>query len=168
MQISLLNSFKSKFKINSDYSNNINQLYPNELYSYINRLQVENSNWSSNPEVVQKIVYVFKQISIPFCSIFLALIGICLGIQDSRKKQIGVYLGVGIIIFILYSSVSLSQQLATSFIFPPSIAFIFAPLALILTSCILLRWRLRHPPSVSFITFIKDDLLKIRIFSRKG
>ncbi len=168
MQISLLNSFKSKFKIDSNSSNNINQLYPNELYNYIDRLQVDNSDWRYKPEVIQKIVYVFKQISIPFCSIFLALIGICLGIQDSRKKQIGVYLGVGIIIFILYSSVSLSQQLATSLIFPPTIAFIFAPLALILTSCILLRWRLRHPPSVSFITFIKDDLLKIKIFSRKG
>ena len=44
----------------------------------------------------------------------------------------------------------------------------FVARALIIIIALLLRWRLKHPPSTGFIAFVRDDLLKIKIFSKKG
>jgi lipopolysaccharide export LptBFGC system permease protein LptF len=168
MNISLINTFKSKFKVDSLQDGKDNQLYP---YAYLEMLEKEkekNPDWVNDLKFVEKLIFIFKQISVPVSTIFLPIIGVCLGIQDPRRKQLGVYLGVGLVIFALYASISMVQQLALNFAVPPFFMLLATPITLIMIIALLLRWRLRHPPSTGFIAFVRDDLLKIKIFSNKG
>jgi lipopolysaccharide export LptBFGC system permease protein LptF len=169
MNISLISLFKSKLKDDESFiSGSDTQLYPFDYLKMIQKEQDNNPDWRSDTKIIEKLIFIFKQISVPISTIFLPIIGVCLGIQDPRRKQIGVYLGVGLVIFALYASISIFQQLALNFILSPFIMLLATPLTLIFIIMLLLRWRLRHPPSTGFIAFIKDDLLKIKIFSKKG
>ena len=69
-----------------------------------------------------------KQVSGPVSTVFLPMIGVCLGVLDPRKKQISVYFGIGIVIFALYASLSLCQQLALKFIISPYCILFATPL----------------------------------------
>lgn len=168
MNISLISISKSKFKADFSSDGKDSQLYPDAYLEMLQKEQEKNPEWRSDMKIIEKLIYIFKQISVPISTIFLPIIGVCLGIQDPRKKQFGVYLGVGLVIFALYASISVCQQLALNFIVPPYVMLLVTPITLILIITLLLRWRLRHPPSTSFVAFVRDDLLKIKIFSKKG
>lgn len=168
MNISLINTFKNKFKIDLNQNENTNQLYPKAYFKMIENEKEKNPLWETNIKIIEKLIFIFKQISVPLSTIFLPIIGVCLGIQDPRRKQFGVYLGIGIVIFMLYSSISICQLLALNFLIPPFLMLFVTPTTLILIIALLLRWRLRHPPSTGFIAFVRDDLFKIKIFSKKG
>lgn len=167
LNVSLINIFKNNFKFTMQ-NGKIDQLYPNEYLKMITDAQSKNPDWRNDITIIDKLIFIFKQISIPISTIFLPIIGVCLGIQDPRRKQFGVYLGIGIVIFMLYSSLSFVQQLALNFIVSPFFMLFATPLTLILIIILLLRWRLRHPPSTGFITFIVDDLFKMKFSSKKG
>ena len=168
MNISLVNTLKNKFKGDMNFTENTNQLYPIAYFEMLDKEKEKNPEWSKDSKIIEKLIFIFKQISVPISTIFLPIIGICLGIQDPRRKQFGVYLGIGIVVFVLYASISICQQLALSFVLPPFLMLFITPIALIIIIALLLRWRLRHPPSTGFIAFVRDDLLKIKIFSKKG
>jgi lipopolysaccharide export LptBFGC system permease protein LptF len=168
MNISLINTFKSKIKVDSSQDEKDTQLYPKAYLEMLKKEQEKNSEWRSDTKIIEKLIFIFKQISVPISTIFLPIIGVCLGIQDPRRKQLGVYLGVGLVIFALYASISMIQQLALNFVVSPFAMLLATPITLILIITLLLRWRLRHPPSTGFIAFVRDDLLKIKIFSKKG
>lgn len=167
MDISLVNTFKDKFKIEMNQIENSNQLYPLAYFEKLANEIKANQEWKSEIKIIEKLVFVFKQISVPLSTVFLPIIGICLGIQDPRRKQFGVYLGVGIVIFALYASISICQQLALSFVLPPATMLLVTPLTLILIIMLLLRWRLKHPPSTGFIAFLREDLFKLKLFKEK-
>lgn len=168
MNISLVNTLKNKFKGDVNFTENTNQLYPIAYFEMLEKEKEKNPDWSKDSKIIDKLIFIFKQISVPISTIFLPIIGICLGIQDPRRKQFGVYLGIGIVVFVLYASISVCQQLALNFVLPPFFMLFISPIALIIIIALLLRWRLRHPPSTGFIAFVRDDLLKIKIFSKKG
>ena len=168
MNISLVNTLKNKFKGDMNFTENTNQLYPIAYFEMLDKEKEKNPEWSKDSKIIEKLIFIFKQISVPISTIFLPIIGICLGIQDPRRKQFGVYLGIGIVVFVLYASISICQQLALSFVLPPFLMLFITPIALIIIIALLLRWRLKHPPSTGFIAFVRDDLLKIKIFSKKG
>lgn len=168
MNISLVNTLKNKFKGDMNFTENTNQLYPIAYFEMLDKEKEKNPEWSKDTKIIEKLIFIFKQISVPISTIFLPIIGICLGIQDPRRKQFGVYLGIGVVVFVLYASISICQQLALSFVLPPFLMLFITPIALIIIIALLLRWRLRHPPSTGFIAFVRDDLLKIKIFSKKG
>ncbi|APJ03502.1 LptF/LptG family permease [Silvanigrella aquatica] len=168
MNISLINTFKSNFKVDSLQDGKDYQLYPKDYFAMLQKEKENNPEWQNDVKIIEKLIFIFKQISVPISTIFLPIIGVCLGIQDPRKKQFGVYLGIGIIIFALYTSISLVQQLSLNFVISPYVMIVATPLTLILIIALLLRWRLRHPPSTGFIAFVRDDLFKIKIFSKKG
>jgi lipopolysaccharide export LptBFGC system permease protein LptF len=151
-----------------NFTENTNQLYPIAYFEMLEKEKEKNPDWSKDSKIIDKLIFIFKQISVPISTIFLPIIGICLGIQDPRRKQFGVYLGIGIVVFVLYASISVCQQLALNFVLPPFFMLFISPIALIIIIALLLRWRLRHPPSTGFIAFVRDDLLKIKIFSKKG
>ena len=157
MHISLINTFKDKFKIEMNQIENSNQLYPREYFNKLNIEMDSNLEWNKDIKIIEKLIFIFKQISVPISTIFLPIIGICLGIQDPRRKQFGVYLGVCLVIFSLYASISACQQLSLNFIIPPYSMLVVTPLILILIIILLLRWRLKHPPSTGFIAFLQED-----------
>lgn len=157
MHISLINTFKDKFKVEMNQIENSNQLYPREYFNQLSKEMETNLDWNKDIKMVEKLIFIFKQISVPISTIFLPIIGICLGIQDPRRKQFGVYLGVGLVIFALYASISLCQQLSLNFILPPYAMLLATPLILIFIIILLLRWRLKHPPSTGFIAFLQED-----------
>ncbi len=161
MHISLINTFKDKFKIEMNQIENSNQLYPVSYYSKLSSEIAENNEWKKDIKIIEKLIFMFKQISVPISTVFLPIIGICLGIQDPRRKQFGVYLGVGLVIFALYASISICQQLALNFVLPPFTMLVVTPSVLIFIIILLLRWRLKHPPSTGFIAFLQEDLFKL-------
>ena len=168
MNISLINTFKSKMKVDSSLEGKDTQLYPKAYLEMLKKEKELNPEWRNDTKFIEKLIFIFKQISVPISTIFLPIIGVCLGIQDPRRKQLGVYLGVGLVVFALYASISIIQQLALNFVVPPFVMLLATPITLIMIIVLLLRWRLRHPPSTGFIAFVRDDLLKIKIFSKKG
>ncbi|WP_186643706.1 LptF/LptG family permease [Fluviispira vulneris] len=167
MDISLVNTFKSKFKTDSTFSGGADQLYPAAYIEFLKQ-QIDNSpNWKNDRLVIEKFLFILKQVAVPLSTLFLPIIGVCLGIQDPRRKQYGVYFGIGLVIFALYSSMSLCQQLILNFTISPICMLFIPPSVLIFIILILLRWRLRHPPSTGFIAFVRDDLFKIKFFTKK-
>ncbi|KAB8032228.1 LptF/LptG family permease [Fluviispira multicolorata] len=167
MDISLVNTFKSKFKTDATVSGGADQFYPAEFLKYLNQQKAKSPDWKNDRTIIEKYLFILKQISIPLSTLFLPIIGVCLGIQDPRRKQYGVYFAIGLVIFSLYASLSVCQQLALSFIISPFSILFVTPCVLMFIILFLLRWRLRHPPSTGFIAFVRDDLIKIKFFTKK-
>ncbi|MES2615716.1 MAG: LptF/LptG family permease [Bdellovibrionota bacterium] len=162
LNLSLVSVFKDKFKIEMNPTNQMDQLYPKEYFTALTAEKEKKENWKTSEDVVEKILFFMKQISVPVSTVFLPLIGVCLGILDPRKKQISVYFGIGIVIFALYSSLSLCQQLALKFVVSPYSMLFVTPFVLILILLVLMRWRSRYPPSCGFFEFISNDYSKLK------
>ena len=167
--ISLVSFFKDKFKLDSEPQNQMDQLYPKEFLKKLDEEKNNSSDWKRDPGIIDKLCFFIKQISIPLSTVFLPIIGVCLGISDPRKKQISVYFGIGIVIFIMYFSLSVCQQLAQKFIISPYCLFFTTPIILGSLFLFLMRWRLKYPPSCSFLDYLKTDALKLKqIIFRRG
>lgn len=160
MDLSLTGTFKDQFKLKSTMENSQEQLYPDEYIHMLKGKKQKNANWKKDIDVIQSYLFFLKQISIPLSTFFLPIIGVCLGILDPRKKQISVYLGIGVVIFILYASITVCQQLALQFIISPYWVLFATPAILFALSCVFLQWRFYHPPSTGFIQFVKNSLQK--------
>lgn len=164
IDLSLVSLFKDKFKLDMEPQNHTDQLYPAEYFKMLNEEKSKHNDWKKDSRIIGYILYIFKQISVPISTLFLPFIGVCLGILDPRKKQVSVYFGIGLVIFALYASMSLCQQLALKFYISPYFMIFSTPLILFLISLILLKWRLNYPPSMSFFEFLKIQFLA---FSRR-
>lgn len=162
LNISLVSLFKDKFKLESGPQEQIEQLYPHEYFQMLAQEKQKNSNWRNDGDFLEKLINILKQISVPISTVFLPLIGVCLGILDPRQKQISVYFGIGIVIFALYASLSLCQQLALKFIISPYSILFATPLILVFILSLLLRWRQGYPPSCNFLEFISSEAKKLR------
>jgi lipopolysaccharide export LptBFGC system permease protein LptF len=160
MDLSLVSAFKDKFKLQSKTDGQGEVLYPAEYFQMLEKKKRESENWKKDIPIIQKYLFILKQISIPISTLFLPVIGVCLGILDPRKKQFSVYFGIGIVIFILYASISLCQQLALRLIISPYAILFVTPVSLLLLSSVFLYWRYYYPPSSGFIQFIKNTLWK--------
>jgi len=163
LNLSLVSIFKDKFKIGTGPQNQIDQLYPKEYLTLLEQEKAKNPNWRKDENIIENMISFMKQISVPVSTIFLPLIGVCLGILDPRKKQISVYFGIGFVIFSLYSSLSLCQQLALKFVISPYYMLVATPFILILILMLLMRWRSCYPPSCSFFEFLRNDFAKLRL-----
>lgn len=163
LNISLVNIFKEKFKGDTGPQNQMDQLYPKEYFAMLENEKQKSPDWRKDEGVIDKFLFFMKQISVPFSTIFLPVIGVCLGILDPRKKQISVYFGIGIVIFALYASISLCQQLALKFIVSPYSMIFATPSILILILMVLMRWRSCYPPSCGFFEFLRNDFEKLKM-----
>jgi lipopolysaccharide export LptBFGC system permease protein LptF len=161
MHISLMNTFQNKFKIDSNVSGGGDQLYPKDYFFMLQKEIQKNPHWDKDMRVIETLVYLFKQIAVPLSTVLLPVIGVCLGIQDPRRKQFGVYLSIGLVLFILYSSLSFVQQLILNFGLNPFALLFVTPCVLFAIALLLLKWRVCHPPSTVFWDFLKHDLFKI-------
>ena len=170
INLSLVTFFKDKFKLGAGPESGMDQLYPSQYLKVLEVQKAKDNNWKKNGKILSKIIFIIKQVSIPISTIFLPLIGVCLGILDPRRKQVSVYLGVGVVIFALYASLSICQQLALKFVVSPYSVLFVTPLTLVLILLFLLRWRSSCPPSCGFLEFLYNDfsLLKTKISFRKS
>lgn len=162
LNLSLVSLFKDKFKLETGPQNHMDQLYPKEYFAVLEQEKAKSPNWRKDEEIIDKFIFFLKQISVPVSTVFLPLIGVCLGILDPRKKQLSVYFGIGIVIFALYSSLSLCQQLALKFIISPYFMLFVTPIVLICILLLLMRWRSCYPPSCGFFEFLKNDFAKLK------
>lgn len=160
MDLYLVNAFKDKFKLQSKQEIQIQGLYPSALIHALEKQKKESKNWRKDENLILKYLFFFKQISVPISTLFLPFLGVCFGILDPRKKQFSVYFGIGAIIFVLYTSLSVCQQLAVQFLISPYSILFVTPLILFFISSICLYWRYFYPPSVGFFSFIKNILWK--------
>ena len=165
LNISLVSIFKDKFKLDAGGpQNQMDQLYPKEYFAMLGQEKTKSPDWKKDAGVIDKIIFFMKQISVPVSTVFLPLIGVCIGILDPRKKQISVYFGIGIVIFALYASLSLCQQLALKFLISPYSMLFVTPFILVLILLLLMRWRSSYPPSCGFFEFLKNDFIKLKSF----
>lgn len=159
MDVSLVNAYKNKFKLESSMPNQAEQLYPNEYFALLKKEKEASANWQHDEKVISKYLFFLRQVSLPLSSLFLPILGVCLGIMDPRRKHVSVYFGIGFVIFGLYASISLCQQLAMKFLVSPFIMLFLPSTVLLCILLFILRWRLKHPPSLSFLSYVKEDLL---------
>lgn len=168
MNVSLVNAYKNKFKLESSMPNQAAQLYPSEYIALLEKEKNASENWRRDEGVISKYLFFLRQISLPLSSLFLPILGVCLGIIDPRRKHISVYFGMGIVIFSLYASISLCQQLAMKFIISPFLILFLPSFVLLCILLFVLHWRLKHPPSLSFVSYLKEDLFRFLFKTRSS
>jgi lipopolysaccharide export LptBFGC system permease protein LptF len=153
MRVSLLNMFSRQFDPGSFDANDIRSLYPRDYVRELRKLRT-GPEWGKNQRHVRDHSFFYEQIVVPFSCLLLPLIGVCLGIQDPRRKAGLAYLGLGLVVFAYYASIMTCQQLALRFVLPPEVTLVVPPVVLSLLSLVMLAWRVRYPPSVRFFEFL--------------
>jgi lipopolysaccharide export LptBFGC system permease protein LptF len=157
VRVSLLNMFARQFDPGAFDANDIRSLYP---LDYIRALRAARTSdeWGKNQRLVRDHSFFYEQIVVPLSCLLLPVIGVCLGIQDPRRKAGLAYLGLGLVVFAYYASIMTCQQLALRYVVPPEITLVVPPVVLLLLTTIVLLWRVRHPPSVRFLEFLGIEL----------
>lgn len=153
LKISLVNMFQKQFEIGQFDSNDLRSFYPAHYLSELKVLR-SRSDWGSNQRSVRDHTYFYEQIVVPLSCLFFPLLGVCLGLQDPRRKAGLAYLGLVTIVFIFYALIMFGQQMAVTFVFPPEVSLYLPIISLLLMSIFVLAWRHRHPPSTVFSEFI--------------
>jgi lipopolysaccharide export LptBFGC system permease protein LptF len=156
-KISLVNMFQKQFEIGQFDAHDLRSFYPAAYLRELRQLRVR-SDWGSNQRSVRDHTYFYEQIVVPLSCLFFPLIGVCLGLQDPRRRAGLAYLGLVVVVFAFYAMIMLGQQMAVKFLTPPEVSLYFPLVALASMSALILLWRHRHPPSTSFWEFVAIDL----------
>jgi lipopolysaccharide export LptBFGC system permease protein LptF len=159
-RISLVNMFQKQFEISAFDSNDMRSYFPEKYIAELKSLR-QRSDWGSSQRSVRDHTFFYEQIAVPLSCLFFPVIGVCLGLQDPRRKAGFTYLGIVSIIFIFYALIMLSQQLAVTFVVVPEVSLVLPLVSLLVITALVLIWRLRHPPSASFAEFISREFKKI-------
>gem|GEM_PF-647460 len=154
LRVSLLNMFSGQFDPGGIDQTDIRSRYPRDYISELRKLRAS-PEWGHNPRQVRDHSYFYEQIIVPFACLVLPIIGVCLGIQDPRRKAGLAYLGLGLVVFAYYASIMMCQQLAARFLVPPEISLVVPPVIIVVIAVVLLRWRMRFPPSVQFLEYLR-------------
>lgn len=167
LRISLVNMFQKQFEIGQFDTNDLRSYYPDK---YLDELKVlrTRSDWGSNQRSVRDHTYFYEQIVVPLSCLFFPVIGVCLGLQDPRRKAGFAYLGLVIAIFVFYALIMFSQQMAVKFVFPPEVSLYLPLVTLVLIAAFLLVWRQRHPPSTPFTEFVLRDWHRLFAMFRRS
>lgn len=154
MKVSLVNMFQKQFDPGNFDANDIRSQYPAEYIAELRSIR-KKPDWGSNQRSVRDHTYFYEQIVVPISCLFLPVVGLCLGMQDPRRKAGVAYVGLGLAIFFYYASIMLCQQLALRFIASPEVSLWLPPLILLALTLFLLRWRTSFPPSTGFFEYCK-------------
>ncbi|NBX16407.1 MAG: YjgP/YjgQ family permease [Proteobacteria bacterium] len=166
-RISLVNMFQKQFEIGAFDSNDMRSYYPKRYITELKALR-QRSDWGSSQRSVRDHTFFYEQIAVPLSCLFFPVIGVCLGIQDPRRKAGFAYLGILTVVFVFYALIMMSQQLAVKFIVIPEVSLILPLVSLSLMSLFVLIWRQRHPPSTSVPEFLTREFRKFSAPRRKG
>lgn len=156
LNVSLVNMFQKQFDPGAFNADSIRAQYPKQ---YISMLKKHRSSptWGKDQTLVRDHTFFYEQIVVPFSCLLLPIIGLCLGVQDPRRKAGYAYAGMGLVLFLYYASIMVCQHLATSYVVSPEITLFVPPVLLLILSIIVIRWRVVEPPSATFLEFLKGD-----------
>lgn len=157
LELSLVSLFQDHFKMESSQTDDMDQLYPRDYWDVLKKNMKDSPHWQTDKPILEKWIFLMRQICVPLSTLFLPVVGVCIGVLDPRKKQIFVYVALGVVLFVLYASLSVSQQFVLRFFIPPYAMLIVTPCLLFAIAWVVLRWRLRYPPSCSFFEFLKSS-----------
>jgi lipopolysaccharide export LptBFGC system permease protein LptF len=160
LKISLVNMFQKQFEVGQFDANDLRSYYPARYIEELKELR-NRSDWGSNQRSVRDHTYFYEQIVVPLSCLFFPVIGVCLGLQDPRRRAGVAYLGLVAIVFIFYAFIMFSQQMAVKFVFPPEVSLFLPLVSLFLMSIAVLVWRSRHPPSTIFSEFLAREWRKL-------
>lgn len=156
LKISLVNMFQKQFEIGQFDANDMRSYYPAEYIAELKQLR-NRSDWGSNQRSVRDHTFFYEQIVVPLSCLFFPLIGVCLGIQDPRRKAGFAYIGLLVVVFVFYALIMFGQQMAVKFVFSPEISLYLPLVSLFLMMTTVLVWRFRHPPSTDFTEFVRRE-----------
>ena len=134
-------------------ANDMRSFYPAEYVEELRQLR-NRSDWGSNQRSVRDHTYFYEQIVVPLSCLFFPVIGVCLGLQDPRRRAGFAYLGLMAIIFVFYALIMFGQQMAVKFVLPPEVSLYLPMVSLFIMMIVVLFWRHRHPPSTNFSEFV--------------
>lgn len=157
LRVSLLSLFARQFDPGAFDTTDIRSLYPRDYLRELRRIR-SSEEWGKNQRLVRDHSFFYEQIVVPLSCLLLPVIGVCLGIQDPRRKAGLAYLGIGLVVFAYYASIMTCQQLALRYVVPPEITLVVPPFVLTVLTALLLVWRVRYPPSVRFLEFLGLEL----------
>jgi lipopolysaccharide export LptBFGC system permease protein LptF len=163
LKVSLISLFEKQFTVERFDSDDIRSSYPREFMRELKKKRAS-PDWGTNRKLARDHTFFYEQIVLPLSCALLPTLGLCLGVQDPRKKAGIAYLGIAVIIFSFYMLVMLCQQLAQQYVIPPEVTLIAPPLFLVFCTALLLHWRTQHPPSTGFVEYIRYS---IRAFRKK-
>jgi lipopolysaccharide export LptBFGC system permease protein LptF len=155
---SLISLFQAQFDPGSFNSDDTRSLYPLEYWNSLKEMR-QKPDWEKNAKGIRDHSFFYEQLVVPFACILLPLLGMCLGIQDPRRKPGMAYLGLGVVMFLTYATIMVSQQLALKLVASPEITLILSPICMTTVTLLCLRWRTLFPPGTLFREYI---LLSIR------
>ena len=159
LQVSLVNLFQRQFDPGAFDDDDMRSKYPLEYYAALKKLR-EKKEWQKDPTVIRDHTFFYEQIVVPFSCLLLPLVGLCLGLQDPRKRPGLVYTGLSVVIFTYYAAIMLCQQLARRSLVAPELTLWLPPVILVFVTLILLRWRWIYPPAVGFFEFVELEWCK--------
>ncbi len=155
-KISLVNMFQKQFEIGQFDANDMRSYYPSTYLAELRKLR-DRSDWGTNQRSVRDHTFFYEQIVVPLSCLFFPVIGVCLGLQDPRRKASFTYLGLLVVVFLFYALIMLGQQLAVKFVLDPEVSLYLPLVSLFLLMLGVLTWRLRHPPSTPFLEFVAQE-----------
>jgi len=160
-RVSLVNLFQKQFDVGPFDSNDMRSYYPMQYLAELKTLR-RRSDWGSNQRTVRDHTFFYEQLVVPLSCIFFPVIGVCLGLQDPRRRVGFAYAGLLFIIFVFYALIMLCQQLAVTFVVPPEVSLCLPLVVLAFMTALALFWKFHHPPSTVFSEFFAHELRKIR------
>jgi lipopolysaccharide export LptBFGC system permease protein LptF len=152
--ISLVSLFNQKFQVTAPDANDMRTKMPREYLAALRESRESDPKWRKNRDKVRNHTFFYEQFAIPFACLLLPLAGLALGVHDPRRKMSHVYVGIGLCIFLFYASVMAGQQIPLAQKAPPELMLVLPPVVLVLMTTVLLRMRLRYPPSVGFKEYL--------------
>lgn len=82
-----------------------------------------------------------KAICVAICTFFFPLLGMCLGLLNTRLKTYKIYAGIGIIVVLFYSLLSICRMIVDQFGISPFFVYPFPPFIFLILTLFLARAR---------------------------
>lgn len=159
-RLSLVSLFRTRFETQDPNSSDIRTKYPHEYVTELRKIRAQ-KDWKQHPGQIRDFTFFYEQIVVSLVCMLLPVIGVCLGFQDPRRRAGSLYIGVGLVIVIFYSTVMLGQQLPMNWHVEPEIMLVLPVAATGAVAALLLRMRALYPPSVGIWEFFSIEIQRL-------
>jgi lipopolysaccharide export LptBFGC system permease protein LptF len=164
---SLISLFQAQFDPGAFKTEDTRSMFPAEYWKHLQTMRSK-PDWNTNTKGIRDHSFFYEQMVVPFACVLLPILGLCLGIQDPRRKPGMAYLGLGVVMFLTYATIMVSQQFALKLISPPEITLILSPVCMLIVTVICMHWRSKYPPAMLFREYVLHLFRKIKSRSHKN
>lgn len=155
-RVSLVGLFRGKLNVDAPDGNDIRTKVAPAYWAKLKEIR-KDPKWKQHPGQIRDFTFFYEQIAVAIACLFLPVIGVCLGIQDPRRRAGSIYIGVGFVVVLFYSAVMLSNQFPVKRGVEPEMMLVAPPLTLLFLSLIVVRMKVAYPPSTSLREFLASD-----------